>query len=314
MSGLGLTLPHRRGYPIDRDALLRLTSPAELDLTADKAAALPPSLLLVEQPSTELLALPRPQLLRLYWHRLFHLHVDRVLRQAITTGQLSTAVVRQRIDALGRGEFDEIRSVLYQERILLPPHDDRHVYAEFVAVYLGLRTFAPEQLELFFPLLTDLAKVDALVAQEVDATALLRQTHLPGAALPEAAEAERDAAVKTLNAPAAAPVTAPDRQPLLDQARKAAERGNVVRAAILQARSTPNGAAMVAEAATPLEILSRRLQAAPGSATPRRPPGAMRCRRCWSERPTASGNSKRDCCTICKRRASNTSARSPPWI
>ena len=52
VSGLGLTLPHRRGYPIDRDALLKLADTEELGLTADQASALPPTVLLLEQPSS----------------------------------------------------------------------------------------------------------------------------------------------------------------------------------------------------------------------------------------------------------------------
>jgi hypothetical protein len=255
VSGLGLTLPHRRGYAIARDALLQLASPAELGLSPEVAHTLPATVLLLEPPSSDLLALPQSQLLRVYWRRLFHLHIDRALDQAIASGKLTDAVVQQRIDRIGRAVFAEVRAVLAQERILLRPDDERHVYAEFVAVYVGLRTFAPDQLEFFFPLLTDQARIDALVAEDVDAAALLQRTRLPGAADPVCTTAEANHAAEQ---PGAAP-PAPDRQQLLDQARAAGARGNVVRAAILQTRAGADGAAA---AETPLDTLCRRLQAA----------------------------------------------------
>lgn len=258
VNGLGLSLPHRRGYPIDRDTLLRLATADELGLAPDQARALPPTVLLLEQPSSRLFAAPRPQLLRRYWRLLFHLHVDLLMHQAIDAGKLSDTEVRRRVGQLGRAEFDEIRAVLRQERILLPPDDDRHVYAEFVAVYLGLRTFAPEHLELFFPLLTDRAKVDALVDAEVDAAALLERTRLPGAA--DATEMAQNGVADAPGAPSAPSV--PERQQLLDEARQAGALGNVVRAAILQTRAGQNGAPTTPEVATPLDALCWRLQAA----------------------------------------------------
>ncbi len=255
VGGLALQLPHRRGYPIDRTALLRLAEPAELGLLPEQAAALPPTVLLLEQPSAQVLAQPRPQLLRQFWRLLFHLHVDQALRQAVDAGKLSAAEVRGRVEALGRGEFDEVRSVLSQEKLLLPPTDDAHVYAEFVAVYLGLRHFALPQLEFFFPLLTDPGRVDQLVAQDVDAAALLERTRLPGAA-----DSGDNHAVDHEAAAAPPPPTLNSGQRgwLSDRAGLAFQRGNVVRAALLLARTAADGTA----AGPALDELCRRLQAA----------------------------------------------------
>ena len=45
----------------------------------------------------------------------------------------------QRIHRIGETEFDEIRLVLRQDELLLPPHDDRETYVEFAALWLELR-------------------------------------------------------------------------------------------------------------------------------------------------------------------------------
>ena len=48
-------------------------------------------------------------------------------------------MVRERIHTLGQIEFDEVRSVLDQDDLLLPPGDDVTTYTELVALYLELR-------------------------------------------------------------------------------------------------------------------------------------------------------------------------------
>ena len=87
--------------------------------------------------------------------------------------------------ALGSLEFDEIRNVLRQERFLLPPYDDPSLYVEFAAVYLGIRYFQPYLMASFFPALGSLEKVDAVIAQDIDAETLLDATRLPGTPEPE---------------------------------------------------------------------------------------------------------------------------------
>src|ERR671933_667495 len=70
---------------------------------------------------------------------------------------------------LGVPPGDEVRAVLDQDRMLLPPADAAGVYEEFAATYLELRCFEPERLAQTFPGLTDRAAVDALLAEDVDA-------------------------------------------------------------------------------------------------------------------------------------------------
>src|SRR5262249_20308350 len=52
------------------------------------------------------------------------------------------------------------------------------VYAEFVAVYLTMRRFDPARVPHFFPALRDVADVDALIAEDIDADAIYQATRL----------------------------------------------------------------------------------------------------------------------------------------
>src|SRR5207302_6940184 len=86
--------------------------------------------------------------------------------------------VRYRVETIGRSEFDEIRSVLVHDTYLPANADDRAVYVEFVAVYLEHRYFAANLLPNFFPGLRDHARIDQLLARDVDAAEIFRRTRL----------------------------------------------------------------------------------------------------------------------------------------
>src|SRR5262245_28316503 len=59
IGGLALLVPHRKGYVIDREALLRYVTPAELG--ARDAAALPPFIFLLARPDADRLASATPE-------------------------------------------------------------------------------------------------------------------------------------------------------------------------------------------------------------------------------------------------------------
>src|SRR4029079_12229087 len=99
---------------------------------------------------------------------------------------LTKAMVRERIHRIGETEFDEIRRVLRSDELLLPPYDDLETYAEFAALSLELRHFSPGLVERHFPTLSDLDRVDAALALDIDAKRLLEESRLPGAAETEA--------------------------------------------------------------------------------------------------------------------------------
>jgi hypothetical protein len=273
---LGLQVPHRQCYVINRTTLLQIVDPDELG--APSAAALPESLLLIARPDPESLAsAPASQTLLEYWRHLFHCRIHLALEQDRAEGKLTAPDLLRRIDRIGQTEFDEVRSVLRQEKLLLPPRDDATTYEEFAAFYLELRYFAPALLSCYFPTLTHPEKVDAILAEDVDAAALFAATRPAGAPDPRltvpASPGSHGEDFEENGGPSlATAVTTPvpdesSARALLERAEKASTRGNVVRAAILRmkaARQTlPERAAEVrAGAREELDRLTTRLQVA----------------------------------------------------
>lgn len=271
LTGLGLQVPHRKSYVIRREALLSIADQGELDVPADRD--LPELVLLFPRPDADRLARPREAVLLYYWRLLFHAHVHLALAQRRREGKLTEEVVRDRIRHIGLTELDEARAVLRQERFLLPPggllagaSDDFALYDEFTAVYLELRHFDPDRVEAYFPTILGPRAVDAILAQDVDAAALVAATRLEGACLPIQAHAQA--------APVAV-VALPPRpdswayQGLMARAGRAATRGNVVRAAVWHAQAaaaTTGAQAEAAQAAAQrdLDDLVDRLQRALG--------------------------------------------------
>ncbi len=178
--GLAVLVPHRKGYVIERMALLKCVLPAELGVAS--SAELPPYAFLIVRPDPERLAKRTlDEALTNHWRILFHLRIDHIMQLKLANGSLNSMQVRTRIRRLGLVEFAEITAVLRQENYLLPPESSEAVYAEFVAVYLTLRRFDPARLAHFFPAIRDLAKVDALVAEDIDAEAIYQATRLADA-------------------------------------------------------------------------------------------------------------------------------------
>jgi hypothetical protein len=207
LGGFGFRVPHSKTYVIPSPALLEIADRDELGLKPTEC--LPQTIILLERPSADdLEEQSRRELLLHYWELLFHARVHREFTQALVVpasaasldgisakaGTTSVAIA-QRVEELGKFPFDEIRNVLQQERFLLPPYNDSSVYVEFAAVYLGMRYFKPFLLCSFFPALPSLDEVDQVIAQDVDAVALLDATRLPGTPEPdELREAARLAA------------------------------------------------------------------------------------------------------------------------
>ncbi|MGE0404395.1 MAG: hypothetical protein AB7T06_47235, partial [Kofleriaceae bacterium] len=132
-------------------------------------------------------------------------------------------------------EFDEIRTVLRQEDLLLPPADDAGTYVEFVALYLELAHFAPSAVGRTFPAVFDRKAVDETIALDIDREALLAATRPPRApATPMIVLVEEEPEKEPVEA------TTPLARPL---AQKTAKKGNHSRAAILYARAGDDHAA-----------------------------------------------------------------------
>jgi hypothetical protein len=122
---------------------------------------------------------PQDVLLRC-WRLVFHARVHWVLEERIAEGKLTAAEIRRRMHQIGPTTFGEIRAVLGQEDMLLPPRDDTSTYVEFAAVYLELKFFARGVLPYYFPSIEDTQAIDALLAQDVDAEGLFRASQPAG--------------------------------------------------------------------------------------------------------------------------------------
>jgi hypothetical protein len=210
ISDLGLAALHGHCYTLPKADLLRLAEPAELGVAADALADTP-----ILLPSDTPAARVAP--------RVFHARVH----QALATRRLTPALVRERVHRIGQTEFDEIRFILRQDDLLLPPRDDAETYVEFAAMYLELKTFLPAQLARTFPTLHDTGRIERLLAEDVDAAALLDGLEVPAAPAAEPAAAPR----------ALTRVAAPVEPGLAPAAAAARARGNLVRSAILAQRA-----------------------------------------------------------------------------
>lgn len=242
--GFGLRAPHRKSYVIGREPLLEIVEKAELGL--DEYAQLPEKIILLARPAPhEFADLPAADLLIRCWRLLFHARIHLAWDEGMAAGRLTPAAIRRRIQAIGSAEFDEVRAVLGQEELLLPPRSDESVYAEFVATYAELRWFVPSFLPRYFPGLTDLEAVDALVEEDVDAEGLFLATRPAGAGDPQdACELDEWADSDAEPAPSQADLAPPSEAVseakcrfFIRKAQRPASLGNVVRSAICYARA-----------------------------------------------------------------------------
>ncbi len=255
LTGFGIRVPHRKSYVIARDSLLEIVDRAELGLADD--APLPEKVILIARPSLrKLAATPAASVLIRSWRLLFHARIHAALDQKAAEGGLSPSVIRERIHQIGTAEFDEIRMVLTQEDMLLPPASDESVYVEFVAEFLELRYFARSFLSRYFPGLKSIESAAVLIRQDVDGEGLFHATRPQGAPKPKDPYVSVEAVELSMedDAPPAEPLP-PIEQPsetkyrdLMRKSRHPAELGNVVRAAIYHAR---------AERYAPVECMGR---------------------------------------------------------
>lgn len=261
--------PHRKCCVVPRDRLLWVVARDELGV--EPTAKLPDQIILIAQPEEDqLVSMTKPELQRHYWRLIFHARIDFLMSLRTRSDQMTIAELRHRIDLLGQSSFDEIRSVLRAEQMLVRPDDDRNVYAEFVAVYYELSAFAPKLLPIYFPSLPPSNEVFAVISADCDIGDLFDSTR--------PAELEAEEAINsmgllstTTTEPA---VTLPVRKPsprlharLTRRADRLTANGNNVRAALdlqLAVEVAPLEAVNSARLRLEAEILKlvNRLQAA----------------------------------------------------
>ena len=205
---------------------------------------LPPIVVLIEQPRPGYPA----DILSRFWQALFHARIHCVLES------LTEAEVRDRIQSLGAAEIAEARSVLRQEHYLLA-EDDRSVYIELAAVYLELHFFNPALLPIYFPGLAPERTWPSWPKTSMP-DALLAATRPAGPAICRSGPIAPRKRIDTDESPEDQPPRPSPAAPghyrqLMQQADRAAERGNLVRAAVLRTRAAAATTAGYAARATP---------------------------------------------------------------
>ena len=242
----GLRVPHDHCFVAGKPDLERLRPLTRLPLDG-----LPERVIVVAADRTEL-GPGAADAWRRVWRLVFHARVHLAFEELVARGELTIEASRERIEEIGQTEFDEARSVLHQEHLLVPPGDERAAYVELAALYLELRHFAPHAIEYTFPAMADRSRIDAAIARDIDAGALLaasRPPQAPDEAVHEAVP-ERSAPVSLSTAHRSDRIASSARK----AANKARARGNLARAAILCARADDR-----AGARTNLELLVDRL-------------------------------------------------------
>jgi hypothetical protein len=234
----GFGLLRREHYVINKTDLLTIVEADEL--APVDAAALPEQVILLGR-SNELILGPRPKrkTLQHYWRLLFRARVELAVRENFARDGVSMADIQSRVQRIGRNEFDEITTVLMEEHFLFSADDLLSAYVQFVAQYLELSFFAPQQLAVFFPSLAKRTDVQVLVTAEVDGQAIFHHTRLPGAAEPVV---EPKTPRETTIAPSAEKnATTPKAGADHQSAILAAKHGNNVRAALSYVRLACGG-------------------------------------------------------------------------
>ncbi len=253
------SIPHSHCLSIDRATLLDYVEQEELYLPPDHQ--LPETVLVLERPTNDQLAASKnSELLARYWRLLFHASVHRAMDKKLSV--LPAPELRGRIEQIGTVAFEEARNVLIEDGHLDSKADDRAAYTEFAAFFLELRFFASNLAHVYFPSLPATAEVEAILARDVDGTALFKSTRLRG--VPDPAPKTDDQSDESEDY----------FRRLTQSAERAAATGDTVLAAILHtkaARVAPAQMTKPAQTRAREEIykLVARLQTALGLSDPK---------------------------------------------
>jgi hypothetical protein len=231
--GLGLGVPHAHCHVLPRARLLEIATPWELGIPS--ATDLGEVVLLLPQPSLlDLRAANAAQTLIRYSRLLLHATLHRTFQERLASGALTSERIQERIAELGETAWAEIRAVLTQERLLLPPETPETVYEEFASVFLELAYHAPHTLPRWFPAIDNHASVKERLESDLGATDLGDRTLLAGSPSRGSVEVDAPREAEVLARPLAAGYS---RERLLVQAKAGAIKGNLVRSAILRVRA-----------------------------------------------------------------------------
>lgn len=226
ISGFGLRIPHDHCVAVRAEVLRKLASPQELGM---------------EELPTSVVLLAREEILssRDQWRHEFHGKIHLALEEKRHTGVLSDVVVRARIHAIGQIEFDEIRRVLGQEDLILARQQDAAVYVEFAATYLEYRYFEPGSISQLFPTICEYKHILQTLLLDLDPEGLLESSRPPEESAITLQPLEKglgeDCQIESHSPSFSAPGGV-ERLQLAARASLAESQGNLVRAAICNAR------------------------------------------------------------------------------
>lgn len=266
-SALGSRAVYRLALVVDRKTAEEIFRPEEnVVSTKDRNVAGDDPLILFARPDPERLAdRSAEEILQGYTRRLFHA-VYRTQARPI----LEDRDPNWLSDLLGMTAYDEARSVLIQEGLLLEPYRENDLAAVFAATYFELLLFAQDWLEAWFPAIEAPERLAAALRPGLpDPEQLAARVRLGGGAAAPAEVRRAPTHARTAGDFSAGRDSA--RVKLLKRwAEDARKRGNDVRAAILslkQARSASASERELLESRVrgDLNSLARRLKSAIGS-------------------------------------------------
>jgi len=180
---LSASIPHTESQIVAGADVRNLVHPDELGLTSFQD--LPSICVLICEPDEgELEHWPMQELLARVWRRLFHAQIDRILLEKLHS-TIRRADVQERINQIGQVEFDEAHFVLRSEHRLTDPQSRTEAWREFVAIYLELKHFQPDLLPIWFPSVAGCPRLEATLAEDINADDLFQRTQLYGATKPD---------------------------------------------------------------------------------------------------------------------------------
>lgn len=254
LQGLIWVIPHRDCFVVDRHILFRFVE--QDDLILESHQPLPPQVILLARPTAEELSGEEiSRTLLKFWRRLFHANVHLVLQDRFEQGLLTEAGIQDRIEKLGRPEFEELKAVLTQDNLLPQGSSacDKVVFIEFAAVFLELTFFASQLLPIFFPAIRDFNAVSHLLQQDLEAQTLFERTRLSKASDQENSSSESSHELHEFY------------WKLMRNANHASKAGDRVRSAIIRTRAARVAPAALtpgtrATAEADLKQLTKRLE------------------------------------------------------
>ena len=124
IAGVGFDVPHPHVYVITKEELLGLADQEELAHAQD---ALSDSVILLPVPEVDPTG-DRTDAIVSLWRGALHGAIHRDLDGRIARGEITESDIRARVHVIGQTEFDEIRMVLHQDDLLLPPEDEASIF------------------------------------------------------------------------------------------------------------------------------------------------------------------------------------------